>query len=188
MTAHPPIAEASRLANTRAGLPKAAASKPPGGPGHRILPHGAPHLELRGGVGLVELFRDSPFPDVMARRLLELALEDFTETGFHYLLYLVMSRAKARRVGTTQEVEALDDQLHEYAIDEQFPQQWHLDYLFSKAGYDTYGGGLLPLWAAVLIQLCTLEQQWEGALLGYRRQKPYLAPGSQPHEEVSPAA
>ena len=139
-------------------------------------------------VGLVQLFRASPCPDVLARRLLGLALDDFSETGFHYLLYLVMSREKARRVGTTQEVEALDAQLHEYAIDEQFPQHWHLDYLFSKAGYDTYGGGLLPLWAAVLIQLCTLEQHWEGVLLGYRRQNPYLASRSHPHGEVSPAA
>ena len=139
-------------------------------------------------MGLVQLFRDSPFPDVIARRLLELALADFRETGFHYLLYLVMSREKARRVGTTQEVEALDAQLNEYAIDEQFPQQWHLDYMFSRAGYDIYGDGLLPFWAAVLIELCTLEQHWEGVLLGYRRQKPYLAPGFQPHEEVSPTA
>ena len=139
-------------------------------------------------VGLVQLFRDSPCPDVMARQLLELALADFCETGFHYLLYLVMSREKARRVGTTQEVEALDDQINEYAIDEQSPQQWHLDYLFSKAGYDTYGDGLLPFWAAVLIQLCTLEQQWEGVLLGYRPQKPYPLPRFHPHEGAEPAA
>ena len=124
----------------------------------------------------------------MARRLLKLALEDFGETGHHYLLYLVMSREMARRHGTKQEVEAFDDQIDEYTDDEHFPQQWQLDFMFSKAAYDTYGDGLLAFWAAVLIQLCTLEQQWEGVLLALCRKNPDPLPGSHSHEGVSPTA
>ena len=137
-------------------------------------------------MGLVQLFRDSPFPGVIARQLLELALEDFRETGHHYLLYLVMSRGMARRHGTTQEVEAFDDQINEYAIHEQFPRHWHLDYMFSKAGYDTYGDGLVPFWAAVLIQICTLEQQWEGVLSGTGARIRTSCPASTPTRRCRP--
>ena len=84
-------------------------------------------MSLSGyAVGLVQLFRDSPCPDLLARNLLELELEDFRETGQDYLLHLVLSRARARHVGTTREVEALDDEIHEHAIYEQIPQRWRL--------------------------------------------------------------
>ena len=147
--------------------------------------------KLRGyGVGLVQLMRDSspypdfPCPDVLARHLLERALHDFRETGHHYLMNLVAARDHARQSGTPEEVTALDAKLHEHAIHEQLPARWCLDCLFSEAGYRVFGDYILPFYAAVLIQLCTLEQYWESVLLGYQPQNPYLLAGFHPDREV----
>ncbi len=179
--------------------------------------------KLRGyGVGLVQLMRDwpcpqFPCPDVFARHLLELVLEDFRETGHHYLMHLVAERDHARRRGTPEEVSALDEQIHEHAIHEQIPprwrdharrrgtpeevsaleeqihehaifeqipQRWHLDFLFSQAGYAEYGDAILPFWATALIQLCTLEQHWEGALLGLPPRKPHVLAGFHSDRDV----
>ncbi len=149
---------------------------------------------LRGyGVGLVQLFRDwpcpeFPCPDVFARHLLARVLEDFRETGHHYLMHLVAERDHARRRGRPEEVSALDQQIHEHAIHEQIPERWRLDFLFSEAGYRTFGDSLLAFWATALIQLCTLEQHWEGALLGLRPENPYLLPGFHADKDVFDAA
>ena len=135
-------------------------------------------------MGLVQLFRDVPCPDLMARYLLDAALEDFRESGHHYLMYLVAERDHARRRGTTPEIVAVDAQIHEHAMHEQIPQRWRLDFLFSPAAYATYGDGLSPVWATILIQICTLEQHWEGALLGYPPGSPHLLPGFHTDEDV----
>ena len=127
---------------------------------------------LRGyRVGLVQLMRDwpspqFPCPDVLARYLLEQVLSDFRETGHHYLMHLVTQRMNARHHGTPDEVESLDTQIWEHLIHEQIPERWCLDFLFSEEGYRIYGDCILPFWATVLIELCTLEQRWENALLG----------------------
>lgn len=145
---------------------------------------------LRGyGVGLVQLMRDwpcreFPCPDVFGRHLLEMVLDDFRETSHHYLMHLVAERESARHRGTPEDVTTLDAQIHEHAIHEQIPERWCLDFLFSEAGYRMFGEYILPFWATVLIQLCTLEQQWEGLLLGYPPENPYLLPGFHPTAEV----
>ena len=76
-------------------------------------------------MGLVQLFRDLPCPDVMARELLFSVLADFRETGHHYLLELVHAREKALYDGgTREELKALDAKIHEHAIHEQIPRRW----------------------------------------------------------------
>ncbi len=128
-------------------------------------------------MGLVQLFREVPHPDLMARHLLDAALADFRESGHHYLMHLVAERDHARRRGTAEEVAALDAKIHGHVIHEQIPKRWDLDTLFSRTGHETYGDPILPVWATVLIQICTLEQHWENALLGYPPENPYLLPG-----------
>ncbi len=140
-------------------------------------------------MGLVQLFRDwpcreFPCPDVFARYLLELALEDFRETGHHYLMHLVAKRDVALQRGVTEEVTALGDEIHEHALHEQIPRRWQLDFLFSEAGYRLFGDGLLGWWASVLLEICTLEQYWESALLGLPTRNPYLLPGLHSDKEV----
>ncbi len=140
---------------------------------------------LKGyAVGLVQLFREVPCPDQMARHLLERALEDFCETGHHRLMCLVAKRDHAMRRGTPEEVTALSAQIHEHAIHEQIPRRWQLDFLFSPVGYATFGEEILWVWAAILIQICTLEQHWERVLLGYPPRNPHLLPGFHPDKEV----
>ncbi len=146
--------------------------------------------KLRGyGVGLVQLMRDwpcreFPCPDLFARHLLELVLEDFRETGHHYLMHLVAERDHARRRGTAEGVTELDAQIHEHAIHEQIPQRWCLDVLFSEAEYRIFGDALLPFWATVLLEICTLEQHWEGALLGLPPRNPCLLAGFHSDKDV----
>ncbi len=135
-------------------------------------------------MGLVQLFRDVPHPDLMARRLLDAALADFRESGHHYLMHLAAERDSARRRGVAEEVAAMDARIHEHAIHEQIPRRWNLDTLFSRSGYETYGDGHLAVWATILILLCTLEQYWEGVLLGYPPENLYLQPGFHPDSEV----
>ncbi len=135
-------------------------------------------------VGLVQLFRDVPCPDLLARYLLDLELEDWRECARSYMRHLVLRREDARVNWETEEVEQLDVEIHEHAIHEQIPKRWNLDTLFSRSGYETYGDGHLAVWATILIQLCTLEQYWEGVLLGYPPENPYLLPGFHPDSEV----
>ncbi len=141
---------------------------------------------LRGyAVGLVQLFRDVPCPDLLARELLGRLLEEFRETAHHYLLELVHAREKALYDGgTAEEVTALDTQIYEHAIHQQIPQRWQLDDLFSQAGYDEYGDDIFAFWAGVLLHINTLEQHWEGALLGLRPRNPCLRFGFHPDEKV----
>ena len=136
-------------------------------------------------MGLVQLFQELPCPDILARHLLELVLADFRESGRHYGVYLLFRRATAE---TKQEVEAFDEQIRRYQLQAQIPQHRGLSFLFSEAGYALYGDGLLPLWSIVLIEICTLEQYWEGTLLGEPAGQPYLLPGFHSDEAVwSPA-
>ena len=128
-------------------------------------------------MGLVQLFRDVPCPDLMARHLLDAALADFHESGHHYLMHLVAERDFARRRGSADEIADLDKLIHEHAIHEQIPQRWRLDTLFNLAGYDTYGEGIFTVWATLLIEICALEQHWERALLGLPPRNPDLLPG-----------
>ncbi len=128
-------------------------------------------------MGLVQIFRETPHPDLMARRLLDAALADFRESGHHYLLHLVAERDFARRRGTAEELAALDAKIHEHAAHQQIPERWPLDFLFSRAGYEMHGDPILAVWATVLIEICTLEQHWERALLGLPPQNPNLLPG-----------
>ncbi len=136
-------------------------------------------------MGLVQLFRDVPYPDLMARHLLDAVLEDFHETGHHYLMHLVAERDHARRRGAAEEIAALDAKIHEHAIHEQIPQRWRLDFLFSEAAYRTFGDHLLPCWATSLIEICTLEQHWERVLLGLPPESPHLLPGFHSGEDVN---
>ncbi len=124
----------------------------------------------------------------MARRLLDAVLADFRETGHRYLRHLVNRRQTARRAGIPQEVAALDEEIHEHAIHQQIPRRWQLDFLFSHAGYESYGAGILPFWAAMLIHICVLEQYWETVLLGLRPENPCLLPGFHPDAELSSTA
>ena len=140
-------------------------------------------------MGLVQLFREwpcreFPCPDVFARYLLELALEDFRETGHHYLMHLLAKRDGARQDGNAEAIAAVDTQIHEHTLHEQIPQRWHLDFLFSQAGYQLLGEGLLPFWACSLIEICTLEQYWESVLFGLRPQNPALLAGFHAEREV----
>ena len=139
-------------------------------------------------MGLVQLFREVPCPDLMARHLLDAALADFRESGHHYLMNLVAQRDHARRRGDAQEIEALTTKIHEHTINEQLPQRWDVDFLFSQRGYEAIGDQVLAVWATILIEICTLEQHWEGALLGYPPENPYLLPGFHPAEAIGDTA
>ncbi len=145
---------------------------------------------LRGcGVGLVQLMRDwpnrhFPCPDVFARHLLDLVLEDFRETGHHYLMCLVTQQELAWQDGDVEKVTALDRQIYDCAIHKQIPQRWCLDILFSEAGYRMFGEYILPYWSTVLIQLCTLQQYWVDIVLGYKPTNPYMLPGWHADEDV----
>lgn len=144
---------------------------------------------LRGyAVGLVQLLREVPCPDLMARHLLNRVLENFRESGHHYLMHLVAERDHVRRRGTAEEVSALDAKIHEHAIHEQIPKRWDLETLLSRTGYETYGDGVLAVWATILIEICTLEQHWERSLLGLPPQNPCLLPGFHSDEDVCDTA
>ncbi len=139
-------------------------------------------------MGLVQLFREVPYPDLMARHLLDAALADFRESGHHHLMMLVAQREHARRRGFTEEIETLDAKILEHLQGEQFPRRWDVDFLFSRRGYETYGDPLLAVWAAILIEICTLEQHWEGTVLGQSSENPALLPGFHSDEAVRDAA
>lgn len=140
---------------------------------------------LRGNaVGLVQIFRESTCPPLVARALLIRVLEDFHETGHHYLLHLARSREDAHVNGTDDQVDALDTEIREHRIHLQIPERWQLDFFFSLAGYRRLGDGLLAFWAVVLTQIVTLEQVWEDILLGLEPTCLYLLPGFHPEREV----
>ncbi len=135
-------------------------------------------------MGLVQLFREMPYPDLMARHLLDAALADFRESGHHHLMMLVTQREHARRRGTPGAIKTLDAKILKHVQGEQLPQRWGVDFLFSRRGYETYGDPLLAVWATILIEICTLEQHWEGAVLGQSSENPALLPGFHPDEAV----
>ena len=139
-------------------------------------------------MGLVQLFRAVPCPDLMARHLLDAALADFCESGHHHLMMLVTQRDRAFRSGNEEEKASLDAQICDHLHHEQLPERWNVDFLFSRQGYETYGDGVLAVWATVLIEICTLEQHWEGAVLGYAPENPYLLAGFHPEEALRDTA
>lgn len=139
-------------------------------------------------MGLVQLLRDVPHPDLMARHLLDRALEDFRESAHHYLMHLAAQRDHARQGGSTEEIAAIDAQIYEHAIHEQIPQRWNLLFLFSEEGYRMYGDPLLAVWATSLIQICILEQYWERVLLGLSPKKPYPLPGFHSDDDLHDTA
>lgn len=140
---------------------------------------------LRGyAVGLVQLFREVPCPDLMARCLLDAALKNFRNSAHYRLMQLVAERDLARLHGTAEEVANLDAKIHEHTLLEQLPRRWDVDFLFSQVGYQTHGDPMLAVWAVVLIEICTLEQHWESALLGLPATNPYVSPGFHPDKEV----
>ena len=129
-------------------------------------------------MGLVQLFREVPCPDILARHLLDRELMDWRLTAQRYLLHLVLSRAAARRHGkSAADVEQFDNKIEEHLMHEQIPTRWGLDSLFSEAGYAAYGPGIFPCWAVALIRLCTLERYWCEILHGSQPEDPYRLPG-----------
>ncbi len=147
------------------------------------------YVVLRGrlsgyAVGLVQLLRDIPCPDILARRLLLALLADFREHGHEYLLHLARCRDEAWVNGTEDQVEALDAKIREYHIHQQMPWRLKLNFLFSQAGYEKFGDDIMPFWAVTLIQINVLEQYWEQVALGYQPTNPYLLPGFHAEEEV----
>ena len=111
-------------------------------------------------MGLVQLLRNVPCPDLMARHLLDAALADFRESAHHQLVMLVAQRDLAYRNGDAGEFTALTAQIHKHTEGELVPERWEVDFLFSRRGYEAYGDLLLAVWAIVLIEICTLEQHW----------------------------
>ncbi len=116
-------------------------------------------------LGLVQQFRKAPYPALMARHLLGLALADWQEAGDHWGRHLTLSRRHARRHGTAREVEAFDAEIDELAGFRDDPGRWRLDYLFSDEGYSAFGGALFSFWALILIRLCTQSEEWVDKLL-----------------------
>ncbi len=135
-------------------------------------------------MGLVQIFRASQCPPLVARTLLVDVLADFRETGYLYLLHLARCRDDAWANGTEEQVEALDAKIREHLMRAQIPQRWQLDRLFSIDAYKQYGDGLLACWAFMLIQICTLEQYWEDIVLGYRPTSPNFLQGFHAEEDV----
>jgi hypothetical protein len=134
-------------------------------------------------VDLVQLFQDAPCPDLLARHLLRAALEDFRETALHHRLYLVVKHQTALCIGAHEQAKALDREIRQHADHEEIPRRWRLDFLFSERCWRSYGDGLLPCWATVLILICTLQQHWKRRI-GLPPRQPYLLPGFHSGEAV----
>ncbi len=124
-------------------------------------------------MGLVQVFRDSPCPPLLAGYLLDLVLEEWSVSGQIYLLHLLARHEDARACGDTQQMEALEPELREHCAQIQLPERWHLDRLFGDEGFETFGDGIYPVWASALVQLCALEQFWTRTLLGLPAREPY---------------
>ncbi len=136
-------------------------------------------------VGLVQLFRDVPCPDLLARHLLDLELDDWRDCARSYMRHLVLRREEARVNWETEEVEQLDVEIHEHAIHEQIPKRWGLVHVFSEA---YHGDSIFAFWAEALIHLCTLEGYWLELLGGMRPTDPHTLPGFHSDEEVCSTA
>lgn len=135
-------------------------------------------------MGLVQIFRASACPPLVARSLLVDVLADFRRTGYQYLLHLARCRDDVWVNGTDDQVAALDDKIRLHLLRAQIPQRWQLDTLFSIDAYKKYGDGLLAVWAVALIQISTLEQYWEDIVLGYRPTCPHFLPGFHSEADV----
>lgn len=133
-------------------------------------------------MGLVQMFRASPCPPLLACRLLQSVLADFRDTGHNYLMFLAVSRDEARLRG--QRTEAIDEAIREYALYSQIPKRWRLASFFSFDAYQRFGDALLSFWASALIQISVLERYWEDLILGLPPTNPSLLPGWHPDEEV----
>ncbi len=135
-------------------------------------------------MGLVQQFGTAPYPALLARHLLGLALGDWREAGEHWGLHLALSRRHARRHGTAREVEAFDAEIEELANFRGAPKRWRLEYLFSDEGYSAFGGALFSFWALILIRICTQSEAWVDKLLAAPGIDPYRLPGFNPVSET----
>ena len=127
-------------------------------------------------MALVKFFRELPCPDLLARHLLDEVLERFRESAFHYEIYLLMKQCEALGQGATAEAETFARAIERHAIHQRIPERLRVKELFTARAYGTYGVGLFPWWAAVLIQLCHLDQAWEEVVLGVTPKPPVLLP------------
>ena len=125
---------------------------------------------------LVQIFSQSPSPDLLARHLLDQVLERFRESALHYEIYLLMKQCEALSQGTTAEAEIFERAIGRHSIHQRIPERLRVDELFTERAHATYGDGLFPWWAAVLIQLCKLDEAWEEVVLGVKPKPPVLLP------------
>ena len=93
-------------------------------------------------MGLVHIFRASPCPPLLVRRLLRAILAELQETGHHYQLFLVQQRQLAQETGADDEVANLDASIRKHLIRQQIPSRWNLDFLFGFEGFEIYGRGI----------------------------------------------
>ena len=134
-------------------------------------------------MGLVQIFEESSCPVLVARRLFDEVREEFFESGKHYQVHLELLRQKARRYGTTAEVEALDRQLAEHACRVELPRS--ANKVFSWEGYNRFGRGIFWIWAVTLVEMCKRESCWEEILLSQPVRDPYQIPGFRPQSRVN---
>ena len=127
-------------------------------------------------MGLVQLVQSVPSPDLLARHLLDQVLERFRESALHYEIYLLMKQCEALGQGATAEAESFARAIEQHEIHQRIPERLRVDELFTERAYATYGVGLFPWWAAVLIQLCNLDEAWEEVVLGVTPKPPVLLP------------
>ena len=127
-------------------------------------------------MGLVQLFRNVPCPNLLARHLLDEVLERFRESAHHYEIYLLMKQCEALGHGATAEAEIFARAIEQHEILERIPERLRVEELFTERAYATYGAGIFPWWAAVLIQLCKLDEAWEEVVLGVTPKPPVRLP------------
>ena len=127
-------------------------------------------------MGLVQLFRNVPCPDLVARHLLDEVLERFRESALHYEIYLLMKQCEALGQGASAEAETFARAIEQHEIHQRIPERLCVNELFTERAYATYGVGLFPWWAAVLIQLCKLDEAWEEVVLGVTPKPPVRLP------------
>ena len=127
-------------------------------------------------MGLIQLFSQLPCPDLLARHLLGEVLERFRESAYHYEVYLLMKQCEALGQGATAEAEIFARAIEQHEVHQWIPERLRVNELFTERAHATYGAGIFPWWAAVLIQLCHLDEAWEEALLGVTPKAPVLLP------------
>ena len=127
-------------------------------------------------MGLVQIFSQLTCPDLLARHLLDEVLERFRESALHYEIYLLMKQCEALGQGATAEAESFARAIEQHEIHQRIPERLRVDELFTERAYAAYGTGIFPWWAAVLIQLCKLDEAWEEVVLGVTPKPPVLLP------------